>query len=69
MNSITISKQGVWDMLFVCKYDEVVAEVKRRGRTIHLGDVFGICVEKGSEFEAKDLATNGKADTSSEATT
>eukprot|EP00972_Heterocapsa_arctica_P056736 8376194-Heterocapsa_arctica.AAC.1 len=49
-----LSKQGVWDILSVREYDEVVAEAKRLGITIHLGDVFVICGAKGSELKEND---------------
>ena len=41
-----LRKQRVWDEKRVRPWAEVRAEAKRTGRTIHVGRIFDICVEK-----------------------
>eukprot|EP00972_Heterocapsa_arctica_P110367 16248856-Heterocapsa_arctica.AAC.1 len=62
-----LSKQGVWDILSVREYDEVVAEVKRRGITTHRGRCVRYLRRREVNSQKTTLAANGKADTSSEA--
>ena len=41
---------GVFDLTTVREWDEVAAEYRDRDETCHMGRLFGICVEKGSEL-------------------
>ena len=43
-------KRQVWDLSTVREAHEVMAEAKKAGKKIHIGRVFGICVQKGSEL-------------------
>ena len=49
-----LRKQGVWDEKGVKPWAEVRAQAKREGRTIHVGRIFDICVEKNSELPKSD---------------
>jgi hypothetical protein len=49
-----LRRQGVWDEKRVRPWDEVAAEARREGRTVHVGRIFEICVEKNSELPASD---------------
>eukprot|EP00972_Heterocapsa_arctica_P084176 12401525-Heterocapsa_arctica.AAC.1 len=49
-----LEKKGVWDLPTVREKSEVMAEASRRGLKCHLGMVFGICGEKGSELKRSD---------------
>ena len=42
-------RKNIWDKE-IKEWDEVVRDAKRDGEEIHLGRLFGICVEKGSEL-------------------
>jgi len=43
--------RGVWATAdTVEEWDNVIARAKRKGISIHIGHLFGICVEKGSEL-------------------
>jgi len=46
--------QGVWDEKTVKPWAEVRAKAKRDGRTIHVGRIFDICVEKNHELPPSD---------------
>jgi hypothetical protein len=41
----------VWDEQHPREWDEVRSEAKRGGYTVHMGYLFGICVEKNAELE------------------
>ena len=43
-------KAGVWDEQHPREWSELSAEARRTSKTIHVGRVFEICVEKGSEL-------------------
>ena len=49
-----LRKQRVWDEKRVKPWAEVRAEAKRTGRTIHVGRIFDICVEKNHELPQSD---------------
>jgi hypothetical protein len=44
----------VWDIASVREWNNVAAEARREGKEIHVGRLFGICVEKGSELPNGD---------------
>ena len=46
--------QGVSDESKVRPWSEVKAEARRAGKTVHVGRIFDICVEKNSELPASD---------------
>jgi hypothetical protein len=39
-----------WDETKVAEWGEIAAKAKREGRKVHMGRIFEICVEKGSEL-------------------
>ena len=43
-------KKRAWAIESVREWDDVRAEAKRKGKKVHVGKVFEICVEKGSEL-------------------
>ena len=43
-------KKRAWMIESVREWDDVRAEAKRKGKKVHVGKVFEICVEKGSEL-------------------
>ena len=43
-----LSAKGTWNIASVREWRDVAAEAKRDGKTVHVGRVFGICVEKQS---------------------
>ena len=43
-------KKRAWIIESVREWDDVRAEAKRKGKKVHVGKVFEICVEKGSEL-------------------
>jgi hypothetical protein len=45
-----LRRQGVWDETRVRPWAEVAAEARKEGRTVHVGRIFEICVEKNSEL-------------------
>ena len=47
-----LTAKGVWDLSSVQERYEVSARARKAGIKAHLGRVFGICVEKGSELQA-----------------
>ena len=49
-----LSNKGCWDIKSVREMDDVRAEAKRTGKTIHLSRVAGLCTEKGSELAPDD---------------
>ena len=53
-------EQNVWDNSMYKKNHSVRYEAQRNGREIHLGKLFGICVEKGSVCQprTKEESTN-----------
>ena len=46
--------QKVWDETVVKGWSQVAQEARIQNRSIHLGKLFGICVEKGSELPIDD---------------
>jgi len=44
----------VWDHKIVREWSDVFAEARRNNKTVHIGRVFGICVEKSSELPKGD---------------
>ena len=46
--------QKVWDEKGVRPWADVRAAARREGKTIHVGRIFDICVEKNSELPASD---------------
>ena len=49
-----LMKKKAWDMLSVREWDDVSREAKKKNKKVHVGKVFEICVEKGSELPAND---------------
>ena len=47
-------KAGVWDEKHPREWSALSSEARKNGRTIHIGRVFEICVEKGSELSPGD---------------
>ena len=43
--------KGVWDEAHPREWDEVRREAQANGEDVHMGYIFGICVEKNSELE------------------
>ena len=46
-----LKENGVWDMTSVREWDDVAGEARRKGKKIHLGTVFAICVEKNYQLD------------------
>ena len=46
--------QKVWDRSVVKSWPQVAYEARSQHKDIHLGKLFGICVEKGSELPVDD---------------
>ena len=44
----------VWDHKVVREWSDVSSEARKEGKTIHVGRIFGICVEKSSELPKSD---------------
>ena len=42
--------KGTWDESNVQEYEKVASEAQAEGRTVHFGNVFNLCVLKGSEL-------------------
>ena len=49
-----LEKKGTWDWHSLAEWDDVAAAARKSGTEIHFGYLFGIMVEKGSEFEPGD---------------
>ncbi|CAE7292249.1 unnamed protein product, partial [Symbiodinium sp. CCMP2456] len=49
-----LMKKQAWDMGSVREWDSVSSEALKRNRKVHVGKIFEICVEKGSELPAND---------------
>ena len=47
-----LRKAGCWDEASVCEWDAVAAQARREGKKAHVGRIFELCVEKGSELPA-----------------
>ena len=47
-------KKKAWDMLSVREWEDVSREAKKKNKKVHVGKVFEICVEKGSELPIND---------------
>ena len=47
--------QNVWDSSLFKNYNNVRYEAQRLGKDIHIGKLFGLCVEKGSELPDDDI--------------
>ena len=48
-------KKKVWDASTVAEWSDVAAEARHAGEEIHMGRLFGLCVEKNSELPPADL--------------
>ena len=55
--------KGVWDEKRVRECRDIVAEVRRDGKTVHLGRIFEACYEKGSELPESDPCRKFKSRT------
>eukprot|EP00439_Symbiodinium_sp_Y106_P064584 s1347_g10.t1 len=42
-----LMKKKAWDMASVREWEEISKEAKKKGKKVHVGKVFEICVEKG----------------------
>ena len=49
-----LRKRVVWDESGVREWAEVAAKAKNENKKVHVGRVFGICVEKNAELPAND---------------
>ena len=49
-----LMKKKAWDILSVRDWEDVSREAKKKNKKVHVGKVFEICVEKGSELPAND---------------
>ena len=49
-----LRKAGTWDETKVREWDDVAAEARRTNKKAHVGRIFEICVEKGSELKEND---------------
>ena len=49
-----LANRGVWDVKGVREWAKVCEEAKRKGQKAHVGNVFGICVEKNAELPKSD---------------
>ena len=49
-----LMKKKAWDMLSVREWEDVSHEAKKKNKKVHVGKVFEICVEKGSELPIND---------------
>ena len=49
-----LMKKKAWDMLSVREWEDASREAKKKNKKVHVGKVFEICVEKGSELPAND---------------
>ena len=49
-----LMKKKAWDMASVREWEDVSREAKKKGKKAHVGEVFEICVETGSELPAND---------------
>ena len=47
---VKLEKKDAWLYDTVQEWREVAAKAKKQGRKVHIGKIFEICVEKGSEF-------------------
>ena len=52
---MNLEKRKVWRWETLTEWDVVSAEARRNGEEIHLGFLFGLMVEKGSEFPEGDV--------------
>ena len=49
-----LTANGVWNLAGVRAWADVCAEAKAKGKKAHVGNVFGICVEKNAELPKGD---------------
>ena len=49
-----LMKKKAWYMLSVREWEDVSREAKKKNKKVHVGKVFEICVEKGSELPIND---------------
>jgi hypothetical protein len=49
-----LRKAGCWDESLVREWDDVCREAKAKGKKAHVGRIFEICVERGSELPESD---------------
>ena len=47
-------QQEVWNRSIIKSWNQVAAEARASGKYVHLGRLFGLCVEKGSELADDD---------------
>ena len=47
-------KQDVWGHTGIRERPDVAKEAQRKGKTVHLGWLFGLCVQQGSELPDGD---------------
>ncbi len=50
-----LKAQGVWDVTRVKPWSRVANEARSSGKTVHVGRIFEICVEKNCELPLEDL--------------
>ena len=50
----SLTKPGCWDESKVRARADVMADARKKGKIVHFGTIFGICVEKGSELHKDD---------------
>ena len=62
-NGKKLIDQGCWDTSNVRSWREVCEEPERNGETVHIGEIYEICVEKGSELPPthRDRKFKGRA--------
>ena len=49
-----LRKAGVWDMSSVRSWKDVAREARDNGTKVHVGRIFGLCVEKNTQFKLGD---------------
>ena len=55
-----LRKITTWDESIVREWEQVALEARRSGKIVHVGRIFDICVEKGSELPKGDPARKFK---------
>merc|ERR1711965_220814 len=50
-----LERKGVWRWETLCEWDDVAEEARRMGKEINFGYLFGLMVEKGSEYPEEDV--------------
>ena len=49
-----LRKRKVWGETYIVDYEKTINEAQKLGKYIHIGKLFGICVERGSELPEDD---------------